>query len=1048
VRLPEIAIRNRTFTLFAVFLVVVAGIAAFFSLGQLEEPDFTIKVAVVSTPYPGATPIEVERDVTDRIESKLQELKQVDHLESSSQAGLSIIKVTIKPVYSSQQIPQIWDELRRKVGDVAPQLPKGAGPSAVGDDFGDVYGLLLAVTGDGYSPAEVRHYAIDLKRELGLVPGVARVELWGAQDRRVYLDASLSQLSQLGISEASLQRALVQQDAVASAGSVTLARQRVPVTPTGQFPSPESIADLLVQASPVESLQSTGSGRPAGDLIRIGDIAEVDLGYRDPPLTLMRYNGQPAIALAITNQPGVNVVELGKRVDARLAQLVADLPVGLEVHRVHWQSALIDAAVKGFFVSLAEAVLIVLAVLWLAMGWRMGLIIGSSILLTILGTFVVMAIVGIDLQRMSLGALIIALGMMVDNSIVVAEGALVRMQQGMDRVKAAIEAALQPAWPLLGATVVAVLAFYPIAASSENAGEYCASLFSVAAISLLLSWVFSVTVTPLQCVQLLRVRAAKTGGSPVGRLGRGFRAILETAIRHRVLTLATAVLLLVAAIGGFGQVNKLFFPDSSMPKFLLDYRLAEGARIEAVAADLAGIEKKLLADPRVESVASFIGAGPPRFYLPVDPEPLSPNYGQLVVNLHDHRDVRKLMSELEPWARERFPQAQVLLRPFAVGPGLTWKLEARLSGPALASGDTLRALAARGEAILRKSPLTGNQQTNWQQRVLRFEPSFNEARARWAGVTRDDVVRSIKQSLEGSTLGVFNQEDEALPVVLRVKQDEVPGADVGALRGVQIRAAGSAETVPLDQVIDGIAVRWEDPVIWRRDRKRTITLQANPIRGVTLPTYMASVAPDFAAMTRDLPPGFRMEWGGELETSSKSQASLVPGVVPALGIMLLIIVGLFNGLRPAAIVMLIIPFAVVGMTAGLLATGTPFGFVALLGAMSLAGMMVKNAIVLLDEVNANRAAGKTPYESVVDAAQSRLRPVFLAAATTVLGVIPLLPDVFWVGLAVTIMAGLTIGTAFTMVVVPVLYATFYRIAAPHSAASAPGSRPAAAGAAS
>ena len=470
-KLPELAIRHRTFTLFAVFVLVVAGISAFFSLGQLEEPDFTIKVAVVSTPYPGATPQEVERDVTDRIETKLQELKQVDHLESSSQEGLSTIKVIIKPTYSSQQIPQVWNELRRKVGDVAPQLPKGAGPSAVGDDFGDVYGLLLAITSDGYSPAELKRYAADLKRELSLVPELARVALWGVQDRRIYLDASLSQLTQLGISEASLEHAVAQQNAVAAAGSVALARQRVPVTPSGQFPAPESVADLLVQASPVESYQLTGNAQRQADLIRIGDFADLDLGYRDPPLTMMRYDGRPAIALAITNQPGVNVVELGKGVDARLAELMADLPVGIEISRVHWQSDLIDSAVRGFFGSLAQAVLIVIAVLWLAMGWRMGLVIGSSIILTILGTFMAMAVLGIDLQRMSLGAMIIALGMMVDNSIVVAEGALVRMQRGMDRVKAAMEAASQPAWPLLGATVIAVLAFYPIAASSENAGS-------------------------------------------------------------------------------------------------------------------------------------------------------------------------------------------------------------------------------------------------------------------------------------------------------------------------------------------------------------------------------------------------------------------------------------------------------------------------------------------------------------------------------------------------------------------------------------------------
>jgi multidrug efflux pump subunit AcrB len=1039
--LAELAIRNRTFTNFAVFLLIISGIAAFFSLGQLEEPDFTIKVAVVSTPYPGATPAEVERDVTDRIETKLQELKQVDYLESSSRGGLSTIKVMIKPTYSGKQMPQVWDELRRKVADIAPQMPKGAGPSAVGDDFGDVYGLLLAITGDGYSAAEVKDYATDLKKELSLVPGVARVALWGVQDRRIYLDASLSQLSQLGISEASLERAVAQQNSVAAAGALALSRQRVPVTPSGQFPAPESIADFLVQSSPVESYQATGTAKRQGDLIRIGDFADVHLGYRDPPLTVMRYDGQPAVGLAITNQPGVNVVELGKKVDARLAELNSNLPVGIEVHRVHWQSALIDAAVRGFFVSLAQAVLIVLAVLWLAMGWRMGVIIGSSIILTILGTFIVMAILGIDLQRMSLGALIIALGMMVDNSIVVAEGALVRMQQGMDRVRAAVQAAEQPAWPLLGATVVAVLAFYPIAASTENAGEYCASLFSVAAISLLLSWILSVTVTPLQCVSLLRADPAKAGDVQSGRITRGFRRLLETAIRYRVLTLATAVGLLALAIIGFGGVTKLFFPDSSMPKFLIDYRLPEGSRIEAVAKDLEGVEKKLLGDARISGVASFIGAGPPRFYLPVDPEPLSSNYGQLVVNLRDHRDVAKVMDELEPRLKDNYPEATVLLRPFAVGPGLTWKFEARISGPALASGDTLRGLAAKAETILKQNSQTASAQTNWQQRVAKFEPQFNDPRARWAGVSREDVVRGIRQSIEGWNIGVFNQEDEALPIVLRVKQDEVPGSDIAALRGVQIRAANSAETLPLDQVIDGVAIRWEDPVIWRRDRKRTITVQANPVRGVTLPSYMQSLGPQFDELKRNLPPGYRLDLGGEYETSRKSQASLVPGIVPAIGLMLLIIVGLFNAIRPAIIIMLTIPFAVVGMTLGLLVTGTPFGFVALLGAMSLAGMMVKNAIVLLDEVNVNLAAGKEPYNAVVDATQSRLRPVFLAAATTVLGVIPLLPDVFWAGLAVTIMAGLTFGTAFTMIVVPVLYATFYGIRALEPTVAAPRTPP-------
>jgi multidrug efflux pump subunit AcrB len=487
--------------------------------------------------------------------------------------------------------------------------------------------------------------------------------------------------------------------------------------------------------------------------------------------------------------------------------------------------------------------------------------------------------------------------------------------------------------------------------------------------------------------------------------------------------------MLIAAVVGFGNVTKLFFPDSSMPKFLVDYRLPEGASIEAVAKDLEGIEHKLLADARVTGVASFIGAGPPRFYLPVDPEPPSPNYAQLVVNLRDYRDVRALIALLDPWMKENYPEATTLLRPFALGPGVTWRFEVRISGPALASGDVLRSLAARGADILRESTLTDAIQTNWHQRVAKLEPEFNDARARWAGVTREDVVRGIEQALEGRRIGVFNEEDEALPIVLRVKPDQGAAGDISALRGVQIRPENSALTIPIDQVIDGFSTKWEDPVIWRRDRKRVITLQANPVQGVTLPTYMQSVMPKIVALSNDFPRGYKIESGGEYETSTKSQMSLIPGIIPAVAIMLLIIVALFNAIRPALIICLTVPFAVVGMTVALLATGTPFGFVALLGAMSLAGMMIKNAIVLLDEVNVKLAEGKSPYDSVVEAALSRLRPVFLAATTTVLGVIPLLSDVFWVGLAVTIMAGLAIGTVFTMIAVPVLYATFYRIKA-------------------
>jgi multidrug efflux pump subunit AcrB len=1022
------AVKNRTVTYFGAFLVFAAGIAAFFSLGQLEDPDFTVKTAVVITQYPGASPAEVEQEVTDRVELKVQEMQQLDFIESFSRAGMSIVFVNIKPAVNSTGIPQVWDELRRKIRDLEAQLPPGVQRPVVRDDFGDVFGHLLAVVGDGFSYAEMEHYAKELKRELGLVKGVARVDLWGAQRKVVHIDASQAQLTELGISASTIEGTLSQQNFVVDAGYVEVQNQRLRIDPTGAFGSAEDVAELPIRGSVADDVQAqaaiTGAAR-SSELILIRDIAAVRSGYFTPPTTQMRFNGEPAIAIAISNVPGTNVVDMGYAVDRRLRELVAELPVGIEVHRVHWQSSVVDEAVKGFLVSFVEALLIVLVVLTIGMGWRLSMIIGLALTGTILGTFVIMAILGIDLQRMSLGALIIALGMMVDNAIVVAEGFVVRMEKGMERVAAAVEAASQPSLPLLGATVVAVMAFYPIAASNENAGEYCASLFSVVGISLLVSWLVSVTLTPVQCIDLLPSPKKAEPGSirTESKFNRAFRSVLRKAIRARVLTLLAMIALLVASVVGFGQVKQLFFPDSSMPKFMVDYWAPEGTRIAQTSADLSVIENRLLSDERVENAATFIGAGPPRFYLPVSPEQQYASYGQIVVNVHDYRQIDGLIAEIEPWLKERFPDAQVPIKKFGVGPSETWKFEVRISGPSDADPTVLRRLASRVEQILAESPVAGLQRTDWRQRVQKVVPVYSQTRGRWAGVSRDDLAKTTKQAFDGRVVGVLRQDDELIPIILR--NVEAERRNVGALDVLPIQPEGSTDSVPLAQVTDEVRVRWEDPLIWRRDRRRTITVQANPVMGATLPMLRGGVVDEIESLR--MPPGYRLEWGGEYENSSRAQKSLLPGVIPAAVVIAFIVVALFNALRPPIVIALTIPFVLIGITGGLLGTGAAFGFVALLAAMSLVGMMIKNAIVLLDEVNLNLDRGMGRYEAVEEAAVSRLRPVVLAAGTTVLGVIPLLQDVFWVGLAVTIMAGLTVGTVLTMVLVPVLYATLFRI---------------------
>ncbi len=682
--LAKLAIDNRATSYFAVVLLVAAGIAGFFQLGQLEDPDFTIKTAVVSTTYPGAGPEEVELEVTDRIELAIQEMPQIKYLESLSRAGLSIIKIEIKPTYTSAEMPQIWDELRRKIRDLEASLPPGAGRPDVGDDFGDVFGFQLALTGDGFSYSELEFYAKELKKEVSLVGGVARVDLWGVQRKVIYLDVSQTQLTQLGLSEASLTATLAKQNLVVDAGSLNLQDRRFRIAPTGEFRTPADIADLVVRPSPMDSLRRGTTDGPARstELIRIRDIGNIRRGYGEPPINLMRFNGAPAIGISITNVSGVNIVEVGRGIDARLADVIAGLPIGVEVQKVHWQSDIVAEAVATFMINFAEAVAIVLAVLTIAMGWRMGVIIGAALIATILGSFLFMAVFGIDLQRMSLGALVIALGMMVDNAIVVADGFVVRLQRGVDRVQAAIESSRQPALPLLGATVVAVIAFYPIFASTENAGEYCATLFSVVAISLLVSWVISMTLTPLMCVDLLPApKAADAAQDPFdSRFFRTFRAILAVSIRARWFTIAAVVALLAVSVIGFGNVKQLFFPDSSMTKFMIDYWAPQGTRIEQVAADLELAEAHLRTDDRVVSVTSFIGAGPPRFYLPVEPEKPYSSYAQLIVNVTDFRQVPEMIVGLNGWFQQNMPQAAAALRPFGVGPVQNADQATRLRG--------------------------------------------------------------------------------------------------------------------------------------------------------------------------------------------------------------------------------------------------------------------------------------------------------------------------------------------------------------------------------
>ena len=780
--LTAAAVKRRTFTLFAAFILILAGIASYFTLGQLEDPEFTIKNAVVVTAYPGASPKEVELEVTDRLELAIQQMPQVKYVSSFSRQGLSQINVAIQPQYRSNQLPQVWNELRRKVGDTRRQFPPGVGEPRVVDDFGDVYGFLLGVVADGFSYADLERYVDGLRKELSLVKGVARVEVWGVQPECIYLDASQSRLANAGVSVDQIRNTVQQQNLVVDAGAIDVANQRMQVSTTGMFRTPEDIADLSIRGGPI------GKTEPAG-LVRLGDIAGIRRGYQQPPVALMRVDGRPAIGLAITNQPGVSIVKLGHDLDRRLAQLTTDLPAGIEVQRVAWQGDLVSHSIVDFVRNLIAAVLIVLAVLWVAMGLRPALVVGiTGLVLVILGTFIFMAVLKIDLQRMSLGALVIAMGMMVDNAIVVVDNMIVRLRRGMNREEAAIESASKPAMPLLGATAIAILAFYPIAASTENAGEYCASLFSMVAISLGFSWIVAITVTPVVGMFMLASPKGTGETDPYGsRFFQAYRKLLTTVLRMRIPVLLVFVALLISSGISFRFVNQMFFPSSSRPQFMVDVWLPEGTTIERTSEVVGRIEKLLANRKEIQSIAAFIGQGPPRFYLPVEPEKPYSSYGQLIVSLKDFRDAEKLMHEIDVWAGENLADAEVIPRKYGLGPSETWAVRLRISGPAVADPDTLRRLADEAKEIIAASPQAKVVRTDWRQRVPTIVAEYDITNGRWTNVNRKGIADATRRAFDGVTVGQYREKDKLLPIVLRAvdSEREEAASDTSHVAGVQ-----------------------------------------------------------------------------------------------------------------------------------------------------------------------------------------------------------------------------------------------------------------------
>lgn len=1003
----RLAIEKNVITIVFTLMILIGGAVSFFQLGRLEDPEFTIKTAVVTTMYPGAAAHEVEDEVTEVLETEIQQLAQLKRLQSRSMRGLSIINVEMKDEFDGSELPQVWDELRRKVSAAQAKLPPGAGPSSVNDDYGDVYGIFFAVTGDGYSYAETKEVVDKIRKELLLVEDVAKVAFYGDQPECIYVEMSSRRMSQLGVSPAQIYGALAQKNLVNNSGRVLVGSEYIPIDLTGDFKTAEQLGSILIR------------GGKSGALIHLRDVAEIKRGYIDPPRNMLRFNGQLAIGLGVSITSDGNVVSLGRAVKKRLKELESEIPVGIEMNVITFQSDLVEKSVNGFLVNLAEAVIIVIVVLMIFMGLRSGLIIGGVLLLTIAAAFVLMAVHGINLQRVSLGALVLALGMLVDNAIVVTEGILVRKSRGMDSLEASALTVKQTALPLLGATAVAILAFAALGLSNNSAGEFCNSLFYVMLYSLLASWVLAVTVTPYICHIFLKPKQLEKDADPYkGLLFTVYKPVLKFALNYRLLTVVGMGGLLVISIHGFGSVKQSFFPSSTRPAFLVNYWLPQGTHIERTAEDLKAMEKYVKKLPGVKSVTAFIGQGGLRYYLALSPEFPNTAYGQLKVVVDDYRKIDELIKLVQKEASRKYPDALCFTQKFEFGPGASGKIRARFTGP---DSNVLRSLAGKAKMIMRENPNARDIRHDWRQRVKVIRPVLAEAQAERNGLGPMEVAEAINESFSGRSIGVFRHGDDLLPIIARPPQNERSSVD--ALAGRQIWSPLAGRMIPLGQVVSHYETDWEDDIIRRRNRKRTIEAICDPISG-TANELLAEVRPRIEAI--ELPPGYELEWGGEYEDSKDANESIFAGLPVTMILIVMVVIALFNAIRQPLIIFLSLPLMVIGVTGGLLATGLPMGFMAVLGFISLTGMLIKNAVVLIDQIDLDIREGKPKAEAIRDASISRVRPVLMAAVTTVLGMMPLLQDAFYSSMAVTIMGGLTFGTILTLIFIPVLYSLFFR----------------------
>jgi multidrug efflux pump len=1011
--LSAAALQYRQLTLFFLAVIAAGGIAAYFQLGQREDPDFAFRAMVVRTLWPGATAEQVDRQVTDRIERKLQEMPYFKWTRSYSRPGESFIFLELEDTAPREQVPALWYQVRKKIDDIRHTLPAEALGPFFNDEFGDVYGSIYAFTADGFTHSELRDWVERVRTEVLRLPNVAKAELIGVQEDRIFVELSPKQLASLGIDPQMIATALQAQNAIAGPGAVQTGSHAVSLRVTGQLDSVAEVSSLLLRAN--------------GQTFRLGDIARVYRATADPPLAMMRFAGREAIGLAVSMQANGDVLKLGEDLRRTMARVRSELPVGIEFHQVSDQPRVVESAIGEFMRALGEAVAIVLVVSFLSLGFRTGLVVALTIPLVLAATFLAMYWLGIDLQRVSTGALIIALGLLVDDAMIAVEMMARKLEEGYNKLAAATYAYSSTAFPMLSGTLITAAGFLPIATAKSTTGEYTFSIFAVTTTALVISWFAAVIATPFIGAALLKEHRVEEGAQLrdvyASAFYRRLRRTIEWCVAHRKTVLVATAATFVLGVLGMRLTEKQFFPSSNRVELMVELWLPEGASVRASEREAAKLERLLAKDEDVATYVSYVGNGSPRFFLSLEQHLLRPNFAQVVVLTKDIEARERLVAKLRRAFETDFAGVRGRVLRVPLGPPVNYPVQFRVVGK---DPDRLKAIAEQVAEKLRAHPATVDVNVDWGNKVLAMRVDVDQSRSRALGVTSSGVSRSLAGAVSGVTIGQYREADRLVDVVLRAPADE--RGSLESLGELPVSTA-AGKTIPLAQVAR-VHETMEEPILWRRSRELTLTVRADITDGVQAPDVTAAIDPTLADIRARLPDGYRVDAGGAFEENVKAQNSIAAGMPLAFALVLGMLMLQLKSFSRTFMVVLTAPLGIVGVAAALLAFGKPFGFVAMLGTIALGGMIMRNTVILVDQIDQDIRSGSDPWTAIREATVRRFRPIVLTAAAAVLAMIPLTRSVLWGPMAYAIMGGLIIATILTVLAVPALYAAWFRVQRP------------------